>query len=293
MEHLHRGLELSKESGGYWAVDGQIILARVKQARGDFEGARRAMHEAQRLAASTEAHTTDDTYAAALQARLWASLGDLEAASRWVEERGLEDGVDGGSPLYQMREIEQITLTRIYLTQGRFDQALEVLQPLHQTAEELERWGILIEILALESLALQASGELDDALLLLGRALSMAAPEGYVRIFVDEGAPMGDLLRRVGARGTAEDYVGRLLAVLETESRGTPPPPRPRLAEPLTERELEVLRYLGTSLSIPEIAQELFVAPSTVRSHVKSVYGKLGVHRRMEAVARAQELDLL
>lgn len=293
MEHLRRGLDLSRDSGGYWAVDGQLILARVRQAQGDLEAARQAMQEAQRLAASTQAHTTDDTYAAALQARLWASLGEVEAAWRWVEERGLAVGAGGGSPLYQMREIEQVTLARILLAQERFEQALVVLRPLQRTAEDLERWGSLIEILTLESLALQASGNLDDALLLLARALSIAAPEGYVRIFVNEGTPMGELLRRVAARGVAVDYVGRLLAVLAAERRASQVLPEAQLVEPLTERELEVLHYLGTSLSIPEIAQELVVAPSTVRSHVKSIYGKLGVHRRMEAVAQARELGLL
>jgi LuxR family maltose regulon positive regulatory protein len=235
----------------------------------------------------------DDIYAAALQARLWASLGELEAAWQWVEKRGFAEGDDGGSPLYQMREVEQVTLARIYLAQGRFERVLEVLRPLHRSAEELERWGTMIEILTLESLALQASGNLDDALLLLARALSLAAPEGYMRIFVNEGAPMGDLLRRVEARGVAVDYVGRLLAALAAERRAAQVPPEAQLVEPLTEREVEVLHYLGTSLSTPEIARELVVAPSTVRSHVKSIYGKLGVHRRMEAVARARELGLL
>ncbi len=184
-------------------------------------------------------------------------------------------------------------MARICLAQGRFDRALEVLRPLHRSAEKLERWGILVEILVLESLALQALGDRDSALLLLARAVSMAAPEGYVRIFVNEGAPMGELLRRVAARGVAVEYVGKLLAVLAAESGASQPPPKAQLVEPLTEREMEVLRYLETSLSIPEIAQELFVASSTVRSHVKSVYGKLGVHRRMEAVSRARELGLL
>jgi LuxR family maltose regulon positive regulatory protein len=292
MEHLRKGLELGVDSGGFWAVDGYLVLARVRQAQGDFEAARQAMREAQQLAASTRAHTTDDTYAAALQARLWAALGELEAAWRWVEESGLAEGDSGGSPLYLIREIEQITLARIFLAQRQFDRALEVLRPLHQAAEDLERWGILIEIMTLESLALEALGDLDDALLLLARALSMAAPEGYVRIFVNEGEPMGDLLRRVAARGVAIDYVGKLLAVLAAERRADPAQPAGQLVEPLTERELEVLHYLVTSLSIPEIAQDLVVAPSTVRSHVKNIYGKLGVHRRMEAVARARELGL-
>ena len=156
--------------------------------------------------------------------------------------------------------------------------------------------GYVIEILILQAMALQAQGEEDQALTVLERALALAEPQGYARIFIDEGAPMGKLLRQAIARGIAVDYAGKLLAALEIEMkderRATASAPS-SLVETLSERELEVLRLLTTHLSSTEIAEELFIAASTVRSHIKSIYGKLDVHTRREAVARAQDLGLL
>jgi LuxR family maltose regulon positive regulatory protein len=127
----------------------------------------------------------------------------------------------------------------------------------------------------------------------LGEALSLAEPGGYLRVFLDEGEPMAGLLRQAASRGIAPAYVAKLLAAFEPESaEGAAPQPQP-LVEPLSERELEVLRLLAAGLSNPEIAEELVVAVSTVRSHCKSIYGKLGVHRRWDAVQQAQELGLI
>jgi LuxR family maltose regulon positive regulatory protein len=156
--------------------------------------------------------------------------------------------------------------------------------------------GYVIEILVLQAMALQAQGKIDQALTPLERALSLAEPEGYVRTFVDEGPPMAQLLRQAVARGIAVDYVGKLLAALEKETKEKQrmmEPFPPSLVEPLSQRELEVLRLLTTHLSSTEIAEELFIAASTVRSHIKSIYGKLNVHSRKDAVRRAKELELL
>jgi LuxR family maltose regulon positive regulatory protein len=132
---------------------------------------------------------------------------------------------------------------------------------------------------------------LDPALTALGRALTLAEPEGYVRTFVDEGAPIAQLLRQTAARGTTPDYVSKLLAALESEMREERR--IDELVEPLSGRELEVLRLLTTHLSSTEIAQELFISVNTVRSHIKSIYGKLNVHSRKDAIQRARELGLL
>jgi LuxR family maltose regulon positive regulatory protein len=141
----------------------------------------------------------------------------------------------------------------------------------------------------LQALALQACGDGERALAALGRALTLAEPGGYVRIFTDEGVPMGELLLKAIASGVVASYASELLAALEEETK----PPSSSLIEPLSERELEVLRLLTTSLSSTEIAQELFISVNTVRSHIKSIYGKLNVHRRRDAVQRARELGLL
>jgi LuxR family maltose regulon positive regulatory protein len=144
-------------------------------------------------------------------------------------------------------------------------------------------------------MARQAQGAAPAALAALERALAVAQPEGYVRTFVDEGLPMAGLLRQALARGSSVEYVRRLLDAFEREAAAllSSPPDQAGLVEPLSERELEVLRLLSTHLSSTEMAQGLFISVNTVRSHIKNIYGKLGVHSRGEAVARAQKLNLL
>ena len=161
--------------------------------------------------------------------------------------------------------------------------------------------GHLIEALVLQALALQGQGKDDQALAALERALTLAEPEGYVRTFTDEGRSMGRLLRQAVIQGLAVEYAGKLLAALEEEAAKAATPlavsrsggALPLLLEPLSPRETEVLRLLTTHLSHAEMAEELVVSVSTVRSHVKSIYSKLDVHSRMEAVERARELGLL
>ena len=143
----------------------------------------------------------------------------------------------------------------------------------------------------LQALAHQARGDIPAALVPLERALTLAEPEGYVRIFVDEGPPMAALLEAAAKRGIAPDYVRRLLAAFGTAEDSTPA--KQDLVEPLSERELDVLRLLGTDLDGPDIARELVVSLNTVRTHTKNIYAKLGVNNRRAAVRRAEELDLL
>jgi LuxR family maltose regulon positive regulatory protein len=161
----------------------------------------------------------------------------------------------------------------------------------------------MIEVQALSALAFQAEGNLDEALTSLEAALAIAESGGFVRMLIDEGEPMLHLLRQAATAGIAPEYTSKLVAAFEQPDRialmsTSPDSPQqsPRsqpLVEPLSERELEVLRLLATGLSNPEIAQKLFIATSTVRSHLKNIYGKLNVHRRWDAVHRAEELGLL
>jgi LuxR family maltose regulon positive regulatory protein len=150
----------------------------------------------------------------------------------------------------------------------------------------------MIRILALQALARQARGDLDQALSTLERALILAEPEGYVRTFLDAGEPMAGLLSQILSGDVAPGYVARLLGAFGQEAE-LPPPAMASLVEPLTEREVEVLRLLVAGLSNAEIAEELVIAVSTVKSHVNHIYGKLGVESRTQAVAKAQELLLL
>jgi LuxR family maltose regulon positive regulatory protein len=188
-----------------------------------------------------------------------------------------------------------LLLPRVRLAQARFDEALELLDRLATRAEAHRHGSILIEARALQALAWHGKKNDERALEYLEHALALAAPEGFARPFVVAGEPMDVLLRRAATRGVEPEYVGKLLAVFgasEEQALAARPLAQP-LSEAPSKRELEVLRLIAAGLSNQEIAQTLFIAVSTVKSHVKHVYGKLDVKRRTEAVARARELGLL
>jgi LuxR family maltose regulon positive regulatory protein len=190
-----------------------------------------------------------------------------------------------------------VTLARVLLARSRGERAGRSLQDaigllgrLLQAAEEGDRTGSAIEILVLQALVEQSRGDTPAALAPLERALALAEPEGYVRVFVDEGPPMAALLEAAAKGRIALDYARRILAAFgQAEVRA---PVEQVLIEPLSERELDVLRLLGTHLNGPDIARELVVSVNTMRTHTKSIYAKLGVNGRREAVRRAEELGL-
>ena len=265
---------------------GHALLARIRQARGDDDGAlaaiRRAIQTAQgfdltRLSTLIEAH----------QARLWLAQGKLELAARWAQDCGRFGEME------YLCEFEDLTLVRVLLAQDKPSEALAVLDTLLPPAEAAGRMGTVVEILALRALALQALAQVDEALETLKRALQLAEPEAYARVFIDEGKPMAHLLGKAANLGIAPNYVGQLLAVLAAETTEQPAIDRSSLVEPLSDREIEVLELLAEGLSNPEIAQRLFVSLSTVKSHTRNIYGKLGVHKRKDAVARARTLGIL
>jgi LuxR family maltose regulon positive regulatory protein len=298
--YLVEGIELAEQWTEVGPLEAYIALARVRWARGDMESAWDALRKAQELAEKYDLTDLDDLSVAMFQAWMQVSQGDLEPARRWAEERDLFKYVDtplreeaGDSYDHRMRKYELLVLARLLTAQGRPDEALTLLESLVPVAEWRGRPGMLIEIHMLQALAWQARGDTDQAMAALERAISLAEPEGYVRTFVDEGEPMTELLHEAAERGIAPGYVNKLLATLDVskyEGLGKPPQP---LLEPLSERELEVLRLLDTHLSSTEIAEELCISANTARFHIKNIYGKLGVHRRSDAVQRARELGLL
>jgi LuxR family maltose regulon positive regulatory protein len=228
------------------------------------------------------------------RARLWAVQGNVDAAGRWAETSGLH--VDG--ELSYLREEESINLARVLMAQKRWDVAGRLIGRLLEAAESGERWGRVIELLILQALLLDAQDESDEALEFLARALPLAEPQDYMRIFIDEGEPMAQLLYRAAAHGITPGYTGKLLAsfqnlesapVAESEVRAA----KFGIIEPLSAREFEVLDCLTEGLSNREIAQRLTISLTTVKTHTRNIYRKLDVNSRTQAVARSIALGIV
>ena len=269
----------------------RVAMARIRQAEGDLSGALDLLNEAERLYVGD--YFPNVRPVPALRARVLVAQGELGAALGWARERGLSVEDD----LSYLHEFEHITLARVLLARHAADRAQRSIQEvtrllgcLLRSAEAGQRTGSVIEILVVQALAHQARADVPAALTSLQRAVTLAEPEGYVRIFADEGPPMASLLRAVSKQGTAPNYVRRLLAAISKAEDSTPA--NNGLIEPLSARELDVLRLLGTDLDGPDIARHLVVSLNTVRTHTKNIYAKLGVNNRRSAVRRAQELGL-
>ncbi len=292
-EHLRRSKELGEHIGlpqnqYRWCV----AMARIREAQGDLDRALDLLHEAERLYVGDFSPNVRPL--AASVARVWVAQGKIGEALDWVRERGLSVSDE---PSY-LREFEHITLVRVLLAQftsNRRDrsihEAMELLERLLHAAEEGGRTGSIIEILVLQALANLLRGDIPAALGPLHQALTLAEPEGYIRMFVDEGPPMALLLEASAKHGIAPKYVRHLLRAFGSVEDRTLV--KQGLIEPLSERELDVLRLLATGLNGPEIARELVVSLNTMRTHTKSIYSKLGVNDRQAAVRRAKELELL
>ena len=268
----------------------RVALAAIRRAQGDPEGALELLTEAERLYVGD--FSPDVRPVAAIKARIWVAQDRLSEAFDWARKRSLS----AEDELSYLREFEHVTLARMLLAgrareDGSVQRGLNLLERLLQAAEDGGRTAGVIEVLILQALGHQARGDVRAALAQLARALALAEPEGYVRIFIDEGAPMAKLLEAAAGQAIAPAYVRRLLSAFGPAEARTAA--RQPLVEPLSARELEVLRLLAGDLDGPGIAAELVVSLNTVRSHTKSIYAKLAVNSRREAVRRTVELDLL
>ena len=298
-EYLRQGMDLIK---GTLTVDAVLVLlgytalARLKQARGEYNLALATLSAFAQLGLQRHFFPPLVAQAAAVQAQVELARGNLAEALRWADASGLSTA---DHDLSYLHEREYLTLARVRLVQGREDpagpflqDALYLLHRLRESAEAKARMGSTLEILVLCALAFHAQNDRTQALSTLERALQLAGPEGYVRLFVDEGAPMLALLRLAHARGMTPGYVTTLFAATDEHAEA-----RlfrsPSLVEPLTEREREVLQWLAAGASNREIARRLVLSLGTVKKHVSNICGKLDVQSRTQAVARARALHLL
>jgi LuxR family maltose regulon positive regulatory protein len=303
LRHLTEGIPLCRQfTFPPPLATGLATLAWIRQAQGDRAGALEAMSEAVR-AAPDPAVANLLNPVPAQRARLLLAQGDVAAAARWTQERDLSPD---DQPAYP-QEMAYLVLARVLLAQDRPHETLALLERLRAAAERQDRTGSIIEIQALQALALAACGDENAAVDALAGALTLACPQGYVRVFADEGTPMNALLTRLVAaqraqQGPARDVpFGCLAQILrafggkdDAQSPGRDAPAAvPGLVEQLTARELEVLALLAAGTPNPRIAAEMVVSLDTVKKHVTHILGKVGASNRTEAVTRARQLGLI
>jgi LuxR family maltose regulon positive regulatory protein len=267
-------------------------MARLRASEGDLDDALALLDDAERVYVGDYAPNVQPV--AAVRARLRLRRGELAHAEEWARDRQLSAGDE---PNY-LREFEQLTLARLLLARHRMERdadalgdALTLLERLLVAAERGGRGASVIEVLVLQALAHEAGRNPPAALAALHRAVTLAQPEGYVRLFADEGTSMAALLKALSKQPDAPTHVRRLLAAT-TATRTSASIPS-ELVDPLSERELDVLRLLGGDLDGPAIARELSVSLNTLRTHTKNIYAKLGVSSRRAAVRQARDLDLI
>jgi len=281
---------------------GLARLSQIRQATGDPAGALEAIGEAERVAPSPAVGGLVNPVPVQ-RARLMLAQGNIAAAGRWAQQHGLGPEDEPSYP----RELEYLVLARVLLAQDRPGEALALLGRLLAQAVAQDRMGSVLEIQALRALALAAGGDQPAAVRTLAEALTLASPQGYVRVFADQGPPMRALLghvvtaRRAGqppGRGIPFRHLARVMQAFDGKpavpSSGPDAAARvPGLIDPLTGRELQVLAMLAAGTPNRAIAEQLFVTVFTVKKHISHILGKLGAANRTEAVGRARDLGLI
>jgi LuxR family maltose regulon positive regulatory protein len=288
-----------------------LVMARIQQAQGDRAGAFASVHQAKQLNQTLEGAGYADVLEA-YEAQLWLMEENLAAATARADalEETIPQSVELSAFLFNYRkEHLDIAPIQVLIARGRaagdtacLNMALDLLEKSCPDWDRGRPSWLQIKTLVLQALAHHALGNVANAVSAAEQAIARAQPEGYIRVFADEGPVLADVLRQVPICSAYHDYVTALLAVLDgcrnggipaAECPGNSGFPGPPLTEPLSSRELEVLRLLTVGQSNPDIARSLYVEVNTVKTHIRNLYGKLGVHNRMQAVQRARELRLI
>ncbi|MFC1959122.1 LuxR C-terminal-related transcriptional regulator [Chloroflexota bacterium] len=294
-EIAQKGVALT-DRGGDVAMQGwaYLCLVRILFSRGELAEAEAVIQKLAKADRELDIPAWLMAQIATWQARIWLTQGKMAEVNQWVErhERDAE-----GNPIFQL-EVERLVYARILLMQNRLQEATELLQTIGAATEAGERTSRLIECLILRVLVFQAGNNMEQALVALERALTVARSGGFVQMFVDEGSPMAQLLYEVLQHDIEPDYVRQLLTAfpierpVQLDSAGSHTSEF-ELIEPLSDREIEVLHLIAKGLTNQEVATKLYLSLNTVKVHARNIYDKLGVHNRTQAVARARVLGIL
>ncbi len=304
--YLTDGIELAEQWSVLGTFEGYLNLVVLRDSQGNKQEADQLLFHLRDLAYQFDASEIDDYIVDMYAARRNISYGDLEAVEEWAKTRTdpkkpiASDTVGVGELLRsRMRKYENAILARLFIAQGRYKDAISVLDQSLTEAQKLDRVFLTIDAEILRAIALKKNQNDKESLAAISTALTLAEPEGFMRVFLDHGDTIIELLEY--ARGEIEDpqilsYIARLLEADKPKFEPQKPvikPPIRELIEPLSDRELEVLQLLPSMLSSTEMAGELSISVNTLRSHLKSIYAKLEAHSRYEAIARAKDLGLL
>jgi LuxR family maltose regulon positive regulatory protein len=288
-QYARQCIELRSQWGSFETqATAYVMLAQLEHHRGDPEKARNAMRAAGQLGRRHRLSPRQSIWVNSALARLWLAQGNLERPTHLVQQ----SRITPDDEIPYLREPEYLTLVRLLLAQGDYGTALPLSERLLQKAEVAGRVGRVVEILILQALTFQGKKDMPHALATLDRAISQAQPEGYVRTFLDEGEPMAKLLYQAQAHRGGAGYASELLSAVTGPSDEARPPAQ-LLIEPLSMRELEVLKLIEAGDSNLDIADRLVISMPTVKRHISNIYAKLGAKSRTQAVSLARDLSLL
>jgi LuxR family maltose regulon positive regulatory protein len=292
-QHISAAREISQQSGNREAqACAAVVLGMIRQAGGDEKGALNLVRESEQIGPRNDL-SQHAISTLPWRIRILFANGDFMAAAELIRAYELALGPGrNGALMALLQETVDITFGHVSLCEGNFNKAEISLAKAQDEAEKSGRMGNVVEILLLRALAARGAGNVAQAIDLLSSAVKLAEPEGYVRVFVDLGVPMASLLKEAIPRGTNSSYITKLLTGFEGKQRPKTTAFQP-IVEPLTGREIEVLRLLANGLSNEEIAKTLVLTLSTIKSHAHNIYAKLGVRTRTQAIKRAASLNLL
>jgi LuxR family maltose regulon positive regulatory protein len=292
-QHLRLSIELCRQWGNSNGLaNGYVRLAWLERAGGNLEKAEQAIRSAERMLNEQRLSSRQADRVKFSVARWWLAQGSPERAFNLLQQFGVPDDkikVSGEIPYLQVPEY--LLLARLLVAQGDYGAALSLATRLDDIVAAVKRIDWLIEVLVLQALAWQGKKDLAQAMQVLERALSLAQPEGYTRVFLEEGEPMAKLLYQAKSSRIGSGYASELLSALSAGAEKERPSAQ-FLIEPLTSRELEILKLIETGWTNQDIADRLVISIPTVKRHISNIYAKLGAKSRTQAVSLGRELRL-